>query len=211
MYSTEQCNLPNSSTPMSQARINAQDAYVASVGSKFTSGNQALANIIAVLTPPVPSGSCSDFTSSASMHNVSPFPDYPVTGAVLPPNPGLGRVRRRGMGQTTQWPQMLPTGTYATPQPGFQLDISSLIPVWGCTAPSTPVLPGGGLPPAAANATLPNPGPTFSPSVAGQSLPQTSASCWPWPCLLIVLAGIAMLLPSPGKKKTEEHHRRKTA
>lgn len=71
---SEQCNLPNSETPMTQAQIDAQAARVGRVGSKFVAGNQAMSALVAGLTPPVPTGSCSDFTSSLSMRQSGRFP-----------------------------------------------------------------------------------------------------------------------------------------
>lgn len=43
---TDQCSLPNSETPMSQERIDAQNAFIASVGSAFDAGDAALNSLI---------------------------------------------------------------------------------------------------------------------------------------------------------------------
>jgi len=51
MYVTSDmaCNQPNSATPMSQARISAQNNRIARVGQKFTSGNWAMSNLVQTL------------------------------------------------------------------------------------------------------------------------------------------------------------------
>src|SRR5579864_1015717 len=112
MYTSQQCTEHNSASPITQADIDRENAKIARVASIFQNGNKALSDIISILTPPVPTGQCSDFTSSASMRNTSPFPDYAITGATLPPATGLGRLRRRR--GIRGWDQMLPTGSYAT-------------------------------------------------------------------------------------------------
>jgi hypothetical protein len=67
--------LQNSATPMSQGRINAQNARVARKGAIFTNGNQDMAAIIAALTPPAPTSSCDNLTSSLALRGpVNPFP-----------------------------------------------------------------------------------------------------------------------------------------
>jgi hypothetical protein len=40
------CSMPNSATPMSQARITAQNNRVARIGNKFTAGNAILSNLV---------------------------------------------------------------------------------------------------------------------------------------------------------------------
>lgn len=48
------CGLPNSETPMTQAAIDAQDTFIASVGSAFEQGNAALNDLIETLGGNVP-------------------------------------------------------------------------------------------------------------------------------------------------------------
>lgn len=71
---TDQCDLPNSETPMTQARIDAQAARVNRVGSQFVSGNQTMSALVAGLSPPVPIGTCADMATSLSMRNGGRFP-----------------------------------------------------------------------------------------------------------------------------------------
>lgn len=67
--------LNNSSTPMSQARINAQNNRVARKGNQFNNGNQDMAAIIASLTPPPATSSCDNLTNSLALRGpVNPFP-----------------------------------------------------------------------------------------------------------------------------------------
>lgn len=94
------CGLPNSATPMSQARIDAQNGRVARAGGYFDRGNQAMSDIVGKLTPPPPSGQCSDFESSLVFGPVLPFAwpspaaiaarsgsgGGPGTQAILPPS-----------------------------------------------------------------------------------------------------------------------------
>lgn len=108
LLQSKACNMPNSETPMTAERIARQDRFVAEVGRRFTDGNRAMADVIARLTPPPASGACDDFTSSASMSNLTPFP-WPVPGAGgfpgLAPGAGPGGwstrdFRRVGVDQT---------------------------------------------------------------------------------------------------------------
>jgi hypothetical protein len=67
--------LNNSSTPMSQARIDAQNNRVARKGAQFTNGNQDMAAIIAALTPPPATSSCDNLTNSLALRGpANPFP-----------------------------------------------------------------------------------------------------------------------------------------
>lgn len=81
---SQQCDLPNSETPISQAQIDAQAARVGHVGAKFVFGNQTMSALVAGLTPPVPTGSCSDFTSSLSMRQSGRFPLRPFARGRFP-------------------------------------------------------------------------------------------------------------------------------
>lgn len=71
MYVTQSaaCDLPNSASPLTQAQIDAQAARINRVGAKFLRGNQAMSAVIASLTPPPPTGTCDDFTTSLSMRS----------------------------------------------------------------------------------------------------------------------------------------------
>lgn len=46
---SEQCDLPNSETPITQAEIDGQNAFIASVGSAFDLGNQAFNDLLSTL------------------------------------------------------------------------------------------------------------------------------------------------------------------
>jgi hypothetical protein len=97
--------LANSSTPMTQARINAQNQRVAAVGSRFVQGNATMNAIISALTPPPPSSTCSDLTNSNALDGpVSPFPV---------PTPGGSTVASGTPGAAG--PIVLPTPIVATP------------------------------------------------------------------------------------------------
>jgi len=72
---------PISETPMTQARINAQYAFGARVGRHFDQGNRSMANLVDSLTPPAPTGTCDDLTSSDVFDRVWPM--------AWPPPPGF--------------------------------------------------------------------------------------------------------------------------
>jgi len=138
------CNLPNSETPMSAERIARQDSFVDRVGSKFRNGNDAMAGIVAMLTPPPPSGNCDDFTNSRSMSNITPFPwPSPNSPAGLTPG-GAGYYGPAPAGSSPapadafakisggwQWANAGGGSTY--PWGETQLRASRLIPPWVCT------------------------------------------------------------------------------
>ena len=96
MYVTQSnsCSLPNSETPLSQAAIDAQNRRVARTGNKFVRGNFDLGDICNGLTPPTPTGSCDDLTSSLAMLNSGPFPIPPnsPTSNVSPISPGAAAL-----------------------------------------------------------------------------------------------------------------------
>lgn len=81
------CDQPNSETPMTQARIDAQNRRVARVGRHFEKGNADMAAIVNGLTPPPPSGTCNDLTNSRSMFAAqtmaAPLPPAFCLGAPL--------------------------------------------------------------------------------------------------------------------------------
>jgi hypothetical protein len=59
---------------MAKARIDAQDLRIAKVGQIFIDGNNVIGNLIAKMTPPPPTGTCSDLQSSLALYNVGQFP-----------------------------------------------------------------------------------------------------------------------------------------
>lgn len=69
------CNQPNSSSPMTQARITSQGLRIMRRGQAFTYGNRTLNNLMAHLTPPVARPSCGDLQSSLGLRARSPFPE----------------------------------------------------------------------------------------------------------------------------------------
>lgn len=69
------CNQPNSSSPMTQGRIDAQALRIMRRGQAFTNGNRTLNNLMAHLTPPVARPSCGDLQSSRGLRAASPFPE----------------------------------------------------------------------------------------------------------------------------------------
>jgi hypothetical protein len=79
------CTEPNSATPMTAARIAAQNRRVGRVGSRFVRGNTVMAGLVNGLTPPVPDGSCSDFTNSNALWILTPFPIPVPPGATVTP------------------------------------------------------------------------------------------------------------------------------
>lgn len=77
---------------MSQGRINAQLARGARVGGQFTNGNAAMSALVNGLTPPVPTGQCSDFESSDVFDmQAEPVPVPPgFSGSPGAPDSGTG-------------------------------------------------------------------------------------------------------------------------
>src|ERR1700688_4893587 len=78
------CDEPNSETPMTQTRIDAQNARVARVGKRFTDGNATMAALVNALTPPTATGTCEDLTNSNSML-ASQVMAAPLPAGVPPP------------------------------------------------------------------------------------------------------------------------------
>jgi hypothetical protein len=79
------CDLPNSETPLTQAQIDAQNKRISRTGSRFVRGNQDLGDLCNNLTPPAPSGSCDDLTSSLAMLTSGVFPVPPGTSGGASP------------------------------------------------------------------------------------------------------------------------------
>lgn len=86
LNSSMACNLPNSGTPMPQSAIDAQNAYVARVGSRFVNGDAVLNALIQAL-----GGNRIDAeTGDAGIPTVGvPWYD-PSTGAIIGGGPGGG-------------------------------------------------------------------------------------------------------------------------
>lgn len=76
MYVTQSawCDLPNSETPMTQARIDAQAKRINRAGNHFIAGNRTMSGLIAAMTPPPPVGTCDDLASSLAMVSGGRFP-----------------------------------------------------------------------------------------------------------------------------------------
>ena len=90
---TNACNEPNSETPITAAQIAGQYAYGDRMGRPFVRGNSIMSNLVDGLTPPVPTGQCSDFTNSNSMFALTPWPVPAPAGAVgAPATPDTGAV-----------------------------------------------------------------------------------------------------------------------
>lgn len=138
------CDEPNSASPMTQQRIDAQARRVARVGKKFTDGNAAMAAIVNALTPPAPTGTCYDLTSSRSMSNAqamaAPRPpgaipigssavtasDTAAPGDVSAGSPSLSLPSRGA----SYW--MQPGGPSTYPYGALQLNAGRLVPAWDC-------------------------------------------------------------------------------
>lgn len=112
------CNEPNSATPMSQARINAQNNRVAKVGNSFTSGNKALDDLVTQLggigigNPPgtTPRAGAPDFRNAPSC-NAGILPGG-LYGARVPiPGAGTGQPLMTSEGL------VLPSLPPGSPQP----------------------------------------------------------------------------------------------
>jgi len=85
IQSSEQCSMPNSETPMSQAAINAQNAFIAAVGTAFNQGDDALDDLITQLGGNVPSN---DTTSGAAGVPTTGTLDTDLAGVpVVPTSP----------------------------------------------------------------------------------------------------------------------------
>ena len=85
IQSSEQCSMPNSETPMSQAAINAQNAFIAAVGTAFDQGDDALDDLITQLGGNVPSN---DTTSGAAGVPTTGTLDTDLAGVpVVPTSP----------------------------------------------------------------------------------------------------------------------------
>ena len=141
------CDEPNSETPMTQARIDAQNRRVARVGRKFTDGNAMMAAIVNALTPPAPTGTCEDLTTSSSMFAAQAMAAPQPPGAIAPGLPGAGSgsgsgsASRPGLSLPSRgasyW--MQPGGASTYPYGALQLNAARLVPAWDCEAPPSMV------------------------------------------------------------------------
>lgn len=143
------CDMPNSETPMSAAAIARQDAFVAAIGKKFTDGNQAMADVIARLTPPPPTGTCNDFTTSDSMSNITPFPwPVPLGNPAAPGGAAGGGAAASAPADSLSqvsggWVWANPGGGSTYPWGPTQLAASRLVPPWACRGAGAPGLADG--------------------------------------------------------------------
>jgi hypothetical protein len=83
MYTQSTCSEPNSATPMTQARINAQNIRMNRIVQPMLDGNSDMAGLVNALTPPPATNTCDDFTTSLSLGPVWPWP--PIGGGGVPP------------------------------------------------------------------------------------------------------------------------------
>lgn len=114
MYVTSNlaCSHPNSATPMTQARITAQNRRVAKVGSHFTSGNAALSNLVQQLGG-IGIGNPPGTTPRTTTPNFANSPA--CSTAVLPGDDFLYGRRLPVAGGLTGQPLLQADGTIALP------------------------------------------------------------------------------------------------
>lgn len=125
------CNQPNSETPMTQARIDAQNRRVARVGRHFEKGNADMAAIVNGLTPPTPSGVCQDLTNSNSMfaaqRMAAPLPPGVAPGGGPAGSDSSGGFKLPG---ASFW--FKPGGGSSYPWGPLQATAGGLVPPWAC-------------------------------------------------------------------------------
>jgi hypothetical protein len=126
------CDLPNSSTPMTQARIDAQNRRVARAGQKFTDGNEAMAAIVDALTPPAPTGTCEDLTTSRSMFAAQVMAAPRPAGAGVAVGSSGSAVLSLPSRGASYWMQKGGPSSY--PYGALQLNVGRLVPAWDCSA-----------------------------------------------------------------------------
>jgi len=117
MYVTSDmaCNHPNSATPMTQARIDAQNNRVARVGQKFTSGNRTMSNLVQTL-----GGTYVNVPGTTPRPYPASFANSPSCSTpVLPGGPIYGRrlpIQSSAAGTAgTGQPSVGPDGTLSMP------------------------------------------------------------------------------------------------
>lgn len=74
MYVSNQCGMRNSTSPITQAMIDGQNARMNARVQVMSDGNSDMADLIAALTPPSPTGNCDDLTNSIALIAGSPWP-----------------------------------------------------------------------------------------------------------------------------------------
>lgn len=113
MYVTSDmaCSMPNSATPMSQARVTAQDNRIARIGSKFTSGNAILSNLVQQLGG-IGIGNPPGTTPRTTTPN---FANSPACSTAVLPGGGLYGKRIPVKGGGTGQPIVQADGTIALP------------------------------------------------------------------------------------------------
>lgn len=120
VQSTEACDMPNSETPMSQSAIDAQNAFIASVGSAFVQGDNALDSLIQQLGGN-PAGAT---TSGNSGVPTTGTLDTDIPGIPVVPNAGNPQALLPDINNPSTWawapspPLVLPGGGagYRAPQ-----------------------------------------------------------------------------------------------
>lgn len=95
---SQACNLPNSESPMSPAAVAAQDAFIASVGSSFSNGNNTLSGIMTALGGNPLAVPGSDPTVAALVAGNSGVPTTGAGGFPFFPGPGSRNRRWGGRG-----------------------------------------------------------------------------------------------------------------
>jgi hypothetical protein len=131
------CGEHNSETPMTQARIDAQNRRVARVGSHFEKGNADMAAIVNGMTPPTPSGTCQDLTNSNSMFAAQRMA-APLPPGVLPGGGASNVGSGNGSGSpggfklpgASFW--FKPGGGSSYPWGPLQNAAGRLVPPWAC-------------------------------------------------------------------------------
>lgn len=142
------CDEPNSETPMSQTRIDAQNTRVARVGKRFTDGNATMAALVNALTPPTATGTCDDFLDSNSMFAAqamaAPLPPGAIpAGTMAASAAGSAATVAADSSSVLSLPSrgasywMQPGGPSSYPYGALQLNTGRLVPPWACE--------GGGL------------------------------------------------------------------
>lgn len=127
---------------MTQARIDAQAARVNRRGKHFADGNRIMSELIGQMTPPAPTGTCSDLASSAALTAGGRFPLGSGEAALLTVAgfPAPAPTAQAGTGTSTG---PAPQGNQAGvnyPRRGIQDIMQELVPP-ACTNRARP-LPG---------------------------------------------------------------------
>lgn len=123
----------NSTSPITQQMIDAENARLNRQVQPMSDGNSDLSELIAALTPPAPTGSCADLTNSNALIAGSP---WPTGGSMDAPSPAVAGPGSAGTpGTTVASSSPSPAGSTASGTPASS----------GGNTPTTPALgPGGG-------------------------------------------------------------------